>query len=409
MALLSRCLAALALVVPLVAAQSLPRAPALLDKPFRCVNWAGHLEAQIPEGLSSQPLDTIVDYIASSGFNCVRLTYSIDTALGQTVSVEDSFTAGATSAGVDATQFAAVYASAAALNPFLATATRIDVFGAVVDALAAKGIMTVMDNHVSKASWCCDFTDGNGWWADAGDGIYDADNQQYFIDSDWISGLGAIATWSLNHPGVVAMSVRNEIRQLPVVDSVTPWFSHVENAGNTIHAAHPDLLVVIGGVDGAMDLSLIKDTPLNTGSWAAKRVWEFHAYSYSALYTLLGTDCTIVTPQWGLYAGFTLEQNESWTGPLWLSEFGVGMTGGTEDGGLDTTDASYLSCLVSYMTNNDADWSLWAVQGSYYVRQGAILSNETWGLLNFAWSETRNPEFLPLLGAMWDVTQGPGI
>lgn len=41
---------------------------------LRCVNWAGHMEVNIPEGLQHQPVATIAQWVASNGFNCVRLT-----------------------------------------------------------------------------------------------------------------------------------------------------------------------------------------------------------------------------------------------------------------------------------------------------------------------------------------------
>ncbi|KAF8141095.1 glycoside hydrolase superfamily [Mycena galopus ATCC 62051] len=413
MGFLPRCLAVLALALPLVASQvALPLSSSsrwILDAngarvKFKCVNWVGHLEANIPEGLSNQPLDTIVDWVADNNFNCVRLTYSIDMALAPSVSVEDSFTQGGVSAGVNATEFAAVYAAAATINPFLATSARIDVFGAVIDALWARGVMTVLDNHVSKASWCCDYTDGNGWW-DTASGIYDADNQQYFVTANWLAGLEAMAIWATAHPGVVAMSLRNEMRQIPLLDSNSDWYKYVEEGGALIHANNEDLLIVVGGTLGAMDLSMMKTETLDTSAWAGKNVWEFHAYSFSVLYSILGTDCSVVQGEYGLYAGFVLTQNEAYTGPLWLSEFGVAQTGGTESG-LDSTDFSYLQCLVQYMTGNDADWSIWALQGTYYVREGTINYVESFGLLNANWSDWANPEFAPLLGAMWNTTQG---
>ncbi|KAJ2964720.1 hypothetical protein NQ176_g10774 [Zarea fungicola] len=48
---------------------------------LRCINWAGHLEVNVPEGLHKQPVNYIASWIANQGFNCVRLTYSIDMAL----------------------------------------------------------------------------------------------------------------------------------------------------------------------------------------------------------------------------------------------------------------------------------------------------------------------------------------
>jgi endoglucanase len=85
----------------------------------------------------------------------VRLTYSIDHALNQSVLVSDSFTAGAVASGNSVETFAGIYNDAVKQNPFLANATTSDVFGAVVDALWARGVMTILDNHVSKASWVC--------------------------------------------------------------------------------------------------------------------------------------------------------------------------------------------------------------------------------------------------------------
>lgn len=44
-----------------------------------CVNWYGaHLERYVVDGLDTQPLDNITRKIASLGFNCVRLVYSLD-------------------------------------------------------------------------------------------------------------------------------------------------------------------------------------------------------------------------------------------------------------------------------------------------------------------------------------------
>ncbi len=164
---------------------------------LRCVNWAGHMEANIPEGLHKQPIEHIADVIRDQGFNCVRLTYSIDHALAPDVRVADSFAALASlsssssssaSASISANNNTAVAAAAAAAaanttasgsggnhrrgidrraadglfaqvsekNPFAADATTRDVFAAVISALWDRGVMTILDNHLSKASWCCE-------------------------------------------------------------------------------------------------------------------------------------------------------------------------------------------------------------------------------------------------------------
>ena len=140
---------------------------------LRCVNWAGHMEVNIPEGLHKQPVESIADKIRDLGFNCVRLTFSIDHALNPDISLADSFSAAAEATGVNLDD---LLARVAEKNPFgtataaagdgtvnanvnatdvAATVTTRDVFSAVISALWDRGIMTILDNHVSKASWCC--------------------------------------------------------------------------------------------------------------------------------------------------------------------------------------------------------------------------------------------------------------
>ena len=408
---------ALGSILPLVAAQAIPLHSSsrwILDSnnervKLRCVNWAGHMEANVPEGLHKQPISFIADWIRDQGFNCVRLTYSIDHALDPDLRVSDSFAAAgaaASAAGDPATSLSDLYTEAVAKNPFLETATTRDVFGAVVDQLWDRGIMTLLDNHVSRASWCCNLTDGNGWW-DTAFG-YNEWNSRFFHTGDWVAGLEAMARWAASHRGVVAMSLRNELREflLQGIDGRRDWYDLVGRAAAAVHAANPDVLVLVGGSQSATDLSHLRTNPLDTSRWAGKHVWEFHAYSFTVSFPDPLSTCDVTRAEYGLLDGFVLEQGKPYTGPLVLSEFGVGMLGGPRDG-LSDRDAAYLDCLVGYMGDNDADWAVWAVQGSYYVRDGVVDADEGWGLLNRDWSDWRNPAFPGLLRGMWNVTQGP--
>ena len=372
---------------------------------LRCINWAGHLEANVPEGLHKQPIDYVADWIAKQGFNCVRLTYSIDMALNPTLKVSDSFKAAAGVTGVAEADMMSLYDKAVEKNPFLKDASVLDAFDQVQSALWDQGIMTVLDNHVSRASWCCNLTDGNGWWSDAQ--IYLADNSRYFDTQKWQDGLQAMAQWTKGRQGIVGMSLRNELRAswTQIAFAPSTWLEYMPRAGNLIHEANPDLLIMVGGINGGTDLSPLRTNTMNLGEWANKRVWEAHVYSFTVITPSLGS-CDVLKTEYGGLFGFVLEQGNDSTGPLWLSEFGVGMTGGPHDG-LSDADYNYLSCLVPYMENNDADWSLWAVQGSYYVREGAFDSDESFGALDFNWTDWRNPKFKGMLGKMPDVTQGP--
>lgn len=381
---------------------------------LRCINWAGHMETHVPEGLHRAAIPDIAAFIASQGFNCVRLTYSTDWALNPNETVADAFTNAAALAGVpdQAAAFSTFYTTATEYNPSLLTTTVREVYSAVIDALWANSIMTILDNHVSHASWCCDLDDGNGWWDDAIPGSFGLNdgNSRFFNTSAWLDGLDAVAAWSVSQPGVIGLSLRNELRQdaLQALD-FQPWYSNIVEAGNRVHAANPDALVIVGGGLSATDLTAQKTGLLDFSGWAGKHVWEFHAYSFTVTFTLdpFGW-CGFKKDSYGFFDGFVLEQGKGYTAPLILSEFGVAMSTGTDGhAGLSSGDSDYLSCLVEYMEDNDAEWALWAVQGSYYVREGTIDYNETWGLYNYEWKDLRNSAFPALLGNMWKVTQGP--
>ena len=123
---------------------------------LRCINWAAHGETNTPEGLHKASVATLADFVKDQGFNCVRLTYSIDHALDPRVRLDDSFKAAAGPSGLPEDTFTRLHAQVVEANPALGNdTTRQDVFGAVIAALWDRKIMTILDNHVSKASWCC--------------------------------------------------------------------------------------------------------------------------------------------------------------------------------------------------------------------------------------------------------------
>lgn len=378
---------------------------------LRCINWAGHMEANLPEGLHKQSLEYLVDWIANQGFNCVRLTYAVDLVKNANLTVKESFTAAASPAGVSTKDMLGLYAQAVQKNPFLASATILNVYGKVIDLLWARGLFTILDNHVSKASWCCDLADGNGWWKDAFG--YNDWNSRYFDTAEWLNALQYMATWSRkNHPGVQAMSLRNEMRAFLLQGANGPqddWYDRVGRAARAVHAAHPDLLVLVGGVQSATDFLHIRTRKmLDATGWREKLVWEWHAYSFTVTFPDVFSSCDVVKSQYGLFAGFLLEQGKEYTAPLVLSEFGVGMSGGkAENHYIGDKDWSYLKCMVDYSIGNDQDWIVWAIQGSYYVRDKTVDKDETWGMMDKEWKGWRNPDFPGLLGAMWNMTQKP--
>ncbi|KAI0480420.1 glycoside hydrolase family 5 protein [Xylariaceae sp. FL0804] len=382
-----------------------------------CVNWAGHLEANLPEGLNKKSVEYIADQVAGNGFNCVRLTYSIDHALAPNVTVEDSFTNAAAAAGVNATTMQAMYPAVVQNNPWAANATQQDAYAKVISTLWDRGVMTILDNHVSRAQWCCNLTDGNGWW-DEGFG-YNALNSRYFNTQNWLDGLEAIATFAGTQTGVVGMSLRNEVRQLLLQGTLggsDDWYTFMGQGAARVHGANADLLILIGGTESATDLTQLRGASglgnLDWSGWAGKHVWEWHAYQFTVTFALAGGDCNLAQDAYGLFDGFVLAQNETYTAPLVLTEFGFAMNSSdaspdSADQGLTSDDYAYFTCLRDYLEGNDADWALWTLEGSYYVREGVIDHDEGYGLLSHDWDELRNPNVTALLAPMFNATQGP--
>ncbi|KAK4200539.1 glycoside hydrolase superfamily [Triangularia verruculosa] len=378
---------------------------------LRCLNWAGHLETNVPEGLHRQPLEYITSWIASNNFNCVRLTFSSDlTFSGPTTPVHSSFTTVSQQQSKPAL-INEIYPGIISKNPWItANTTTLDVFAKVVDSLWAKGVMTILDNHVSKASWCCNLTDGNGWW-DTASG-YNPFNSRFFHTDQWLKSLQFMAAWAKKHRGVVGMGLRNELRAFLLQDlnGRKDWYTNVKKAGDLVHLTNPDLLILVGGAQSSTDLVHLKTKMLDTSGWKGKHVWEMHAYSFTVTFPDPFKNCDLVKAGYGFWSGFVLEQNKAYTGPLIMSEFGVGMQGSDVNGqfeGLNEQDHRYLDCLVGYLKGNDAEWAVWAIQGSYYIREGTIDYDETWGLIDHEWKGWRNEKFRAKIGDLYKVTQGP--
>ena len=110
------------------------------------VNWYGFDQQEfVAGGLDHAPLATIVKEIVDLGMNSVRLPWANET-LERNPVVPD-------------------YAVKA--NPQFRGRHAMEVMDAVVRALAAAQYVVILDNHVSRADWCCNETDGNGLWYNA--------------------------------------------------------------------------------------------------------------------------------------------------------------------------------------------------------------------------------------------------
>ena len=376
---------------------------------LRCINWAAHMETNIPEGLNWQSADWIASFIASQGFNCVRLTYSIDMALNDPL-IATSFPAAAQSAGLPIAVFTKMYTNVVTKNPSLADpqATAIDAFDLVIRALGQQGVMVVLDNHVSHATWCCSLTDGNGWFNTSGKASLDRDTFNFDVDK-WLEGLSTMASYATDYENVIGLSLRNEFRPTggDIGAITSKWNEMAQKAGQAIHTANPDALIMMGGINYATSLRWLSSKPIDLSQFDNKAVMEFHIYPQG-----YQDDCPAMQHYINDSAGYLMTEDKPYTAPLWISEFGWPQQGNVSQGNGSATNHLYLDwlgCLKDYLESNDADWAMWALPGSYYIKSGKANWADGWGLVDKTWSRLRDPGFAARLGQMWDVTQGPGM
>ena len=182
------------------------------------VNWYGFDQKEfVVGGLDHAPLAAIVKQIADLGVNSVRLPWANETLEHDPV-VPD-------------------YAVKA--NPQFQGKHAMEVMDAVIRALAEAHIMVILDNHMSRADWCCSDSDGNGLW-------YNAE----YPESSWLADWQTIVRRYKKEPWVVGADLRNELRNHAAWGGSDPkldWHAAAERGGNAVLAANPRLLVMVEG------------------------------------------------------------------------------------------------------------------------------------------------------------------
>jgi endoglucanase len=345
------------------------------------VNWYGAEERDfVVAGLDKRDVRAVARSIHDLGYDSVRLPFSNEL-------VE-------TDPLVDPARLAA--------NPALQGKHALDVLDAVIDALAHEGLVVVLDDHTSHADWCCSETDGNGLWF-----------QTAYPEASWIADWKTMAARYAKQPAVVAADLRNELR---AANGSTPtwgtpaggnpaldWHAAAERGGNAVLGANPNLLVIVEGLSYANDLTGVYSLPVQLAS-PGHLVYSAHDYawdhngmtSYADLDKALGD-------AWG----YILAQGKPYTAPVWVGEFGTchsndACVSGTTGQGL------WFASVRQYLANADIDWSYWALNGTEATGTGRTLgAEETYGVLDVAWSAPASGTLQGALAALQPATQGP--
>jgi len=349
------------------------------SKRFRaaCANWYGLEEDGFaPGGLQFRSPAEIAGLISQYGFNCVRLPVSAQLVLNHTET----------------------WAPAVSAYPPLQGKTGLDALDAAVKALADAKLRIFLDLHTLSADWCCSPHDGQGLWYSAN-----------VSAAQWRDSLVALATRYRANPFVVGLDLKNELRDTIVSgksltvtwdsgNPATDWKPAAEEAAAAVLAAHPDLLIVVEGINYAGDLKGAIASPVVLPV-ANRLVYEAHNYGY-------WTNRREIPD----YAAFRRHLDDSWgflvvneTAPVWLGEFG-NCNSPTDKCLRDTANswqAQWWAYVRRYVQERSLDWGIWSMDGTQSHAPGRTFNKtEGYGVLDQTWSAPSNPVFLADLQAM---------
>ncbi|MED6196876.1 hypothetical protein PIB30_051352 [Stylosanthes scabra] len=196
------------------------------------------------------------------------------------------------------------------------------------------------------------------------------------------------------------MDLRNELRGSR--QNSNDWYKYMSQGAKTIHQQNSKILVVISGLNFDTDLTFLKKKPLHLNI-PNKIVYEAHLYSFidqgrwrmQPVNRVCASILHSVQNHWGFLMG------GSNPAPVFVSEFGYGMTGGKD------ADNKFMACFKSYLAALDMDWSLWSFGGSYYSQRGNVDADESYGVLNHDWTGYRDPEFPDKFQLLQTLVQDP--
>ncbi|HZU08933.1 MAG TPA: cellulase family glycosylhydrolase [Pseudacidobacterium sp.] len=332
-------------------------------------------------GLQVEPLAAIVRHIRCMGINTVRMLWSNEMYESNPI-VPD-------------------YALAA--NPQLKGKHALQVFDIVVRELARQGILVILDNHNSNAEWCCG-NDGNQLWY----------NSQY-PESSWIADWKAMVARFKDVPQVIGADLRNEPRISATWggDPATDWHAAAERGGNAVLSVNPNLLIIVEGVNYALDLTGAANLPIQLNV-ANRLVYSAHDYPF---------DHNGATT----YAALKQSWDQQWgclltTTPVWIGEFGNCHNQSiclSDNNPGDGSGGFWFQSFRTYLDQNDIDWSYWPLNGTEASGQGRTYNGEEgYGMLNPYWnspntpSELNPPPAINTLGVMQPImapNQGPKL
>jgi endoglucanase len=313
------------------------------------VNWYGASDVyMVPGGLDVRHRDAIALTIRSLGFNSVRLPYADELVIKNPL-IGPELLGG---------------------NKDLLGLRALDVYAAVVRSLTYAGLAVIVNNHITKARWCCDGYPCDMSWKNDDLGRLCPVRQ---TEKSWTEHLVTVMKPHVDNPLVVGVDLRNEVRGMAGRFLWDSWALAAERASKKLHEIQPEWLMIVEGVQSANDLSGARYQPVRLDR-LHKLVYSSHVYGWSGWGSLV--------PYWyRTYKSFASDMDKNWdylrqsdTAPVWVGEIGNPNLPSRKD-------FHYWRNLMQYLRDSDADFGYWAIN----PRKPGSDAVESYGLLHDDW------------------------
>lgn len=364
------------------------------------INWYGMEDHYaVPEGLQTQPLESVLARIRKLGFNTIRFAFSNQT--------------------IESNPVVRAHLQA---NPGLQNRHALDVLDAVVAAAGRHGLRIILDDHRSTTG---ENPEENGLWYTA-----------RYPEKSWIRDWQLLATRYRDNPTVVGMDLRNEPHTRPpgpwtlrtylhqgatwgpwhgVSNPATDWRAAAERAGDAILRRNPQVLIIVegiqqypdatqaGGVDASWWGSVLQAaqrypvrltvahrlvySPHDYGPMKYRMSWARPTMRYQDLLSFWNRHWAFLDT--GRAAGG--KQAALPAAPLFLGEFGTcGNAIACVNSAVPGSQGFWFHGLMRYLANRpEVGWGFWALNGTN--PHGQVMTNY---VLNDDWATVRLPALL---------------
>jgi endoglucanase len=309
------------------------------------VTWFGlETNSYSPHGLCCKPLRTLVEEIASLGFDTIRLPWSSELlqagSLGNNVAGE----------------------------PELDGRSGLDVMDAVIAEAARNHLKVILSRHLGPGQHPTTV------WFDATYGEADAIR-------DW----QRLATHYLGNPAVIGCDLQSDLGKKATWgegDPMYDWRAAAERIGNAILQVNPDVLVIVEGVEtvgttnywrggnlrGVMNAP-VRLSPANHVVYATQDFPSSVSDQPPGGVPWIASDPTF--PQnlpavWDANWGYLKEKNVA---PVLLVGFGTAYA--------TASDQEWLKTLIGYVQTHDLSFSYWALNPESADALG-LVTGDTW-------------------------------